>query len=137
MPKFSHIEYRWGIIEHDSLQELDLIGEPPIQDEESGETITAAWFVQVKYRVDTTTKTHIEEFLKQIDTIQPVKGYAALTHWYVSKGGFTEPAKSLLRELGIYFTDLAQFNALAKEFGFLGFPQKSTAIPASNREGRT
>ena len=66
----------------------------------------------------------VEAFLKQIDAIQSVKGYVELTHWYVSKGGFTEPAKALLEELDIYYTDLDQFNALAKEFGYLGFPEK-------------
>lgn len=88
------------------------------------EKVTAAWFVQVKYRESAANRCHVEAFLKQIDTIQEVKGYTALTHWYVSKGGFSKPAQALLQELGMYYTDLAQFNALAKAFGFLGFPEK-------------
>ncbi len=47
-----------------------------------------------------------------------------LTHWYVFQRGFFEPAKELLETLGIYYTDLAQFNELAKAFGYLGFPEK-------------
>ncbi|MEZ4736027.1 MAG: hypothetical protein R3E79_53745 [Caldilineaceae bacterium] len=43
------------------------------------------------------------------------------------QGGFFEPAKALLEELGIYYTDLAQFNELAQAFGYLGFPEKARA----------
>ena len=123
-PKFSHTVNRWGVLEDDKLEELDLIGEYPIVDEETSERATAAWFVQIKYRQDKATKPDIEAFLKQIEAVQGVKAYAHLTHWYISKGGYTEPALTFLQELGIYHTDLVQFNQLAQQFGYLGFPEK-------------
>ncbi|MEM7538384.1 MAG: hypothetical protein AAF639_39815, partial [Chloroflexota bacterium] len=83
---------------------------------------TVAWLVQVKYQNKKTNKTDVEAFLKQIDAVQQAKGYPETNHWYVSKGGYTEPARDLLQELNIYFSDMAQFNALSEIFGFLGFP---------------
>ncbi|MEM7133166.1 MAG: Lrp/AsnC family transcriptional regulator [Chloroflexota bacterium] len=124
LPRFMHIENRWGVIADDSAAELDLVGEYRWWNEEIEERVTSAWFVQVKYRKEKVTRPDAEAFLTQIDAIQTVKGYAALTNWYVSKGGFTEPAQDLLAESSIYYTDLAQFNALAKVFGYLGFPER-------------
>lgn len=124
VPKFRQIEQRWGVIEQETAEELDLIGEYPMLDDVTETQVTAAWFVQVKYRKRAVDKRDVEQFLQQIAAIQNAKNYASLTHWYVSKGGFTAPAQALLQELGIYYTDLAQFNALAKVFGIWGFPEK-------------
>ena len=124
VPRFMHVENRWGVIADNSAAELDLIGEYRWWNDEIEERVTSAWFVQVKYRKEKVTKPDAEAFLAQIDAIQAVKGYATLTNWYVSKGGFTEPAQELLAESGIYHTDLAQFNELAKVFGYLGFPER-------------
>ncbi|MBV7335037.1 hypothetical protein KFU94_43740 [Chloroflexi bacterium TSY] len=124
VPKFDHIEHRWGVIADDGTQELDLIGEYQLWDGEREEWATGAWFVQVKYRKEKANKSHVERFLQQIDAVQSIKEYAEQSHWFVSKGGFTEPAKMSLAKLGFYSTDLVQFNALAREFGYLGFPEK-------------
>jgi len=124
VPRFKHIENRWGILSDDSLKELDLIGEYQIFDELEDKWLKGAWFVQVKYRQDKVTRPKVEEFLAQIQAIQEEKGYAEVTSWYVSKGGFFEPARELLEESEIYYTDLAQFNELAKAFGYLGFPER-------------
>ena len=124
VPRLMHVENRWGVIADNSAEELDLIGEYRWWNEEIEERVTSAWFVQVKYRKEKVTKPDVEAFLSQIDAIQDVKGYATLTNWYVSKGGFTEPAQELLAELDIYYTNLAQFNELARVFGYLGFPEK-------------
>jgi len=43
-----------------------------------------------------------------------------VTRWYFSKQEFTDEAITLLQNEGIYYSDLAQFNALANLFGFLG-----------------
>ncbi|MEM7531101.1 MAG: ATP-binding protein [Chloroflexota bacterium] len=125
VPRFNHIENRWGVIEDDTSKELDLIAEYQIFDSEEETWTQGAWFVQVKYQKTAVTSTKVQEFLEQIDAIQAVKGYDEVTRWYVSKGGYFEPALDLLEEEGIYYTDLKQFNELAQEFGFLGFPEKT------------
>lgn len=146
VPKFKQIDHRWGVIEDGIPNELDLIGEHSFMveaelpkthadelddvqngdDQDEDETVkeeTAAWFVQVKYKKRTTSEANVTAFLTQIETIQSTKGYTHLTQWYVSKGGYTAGAEELLRESSIYFSTLAQFNALAQEFDFLGLPQ--------------
>ncbi|MEM7537316.1 MAG: hypothetical protein AAF639_34415 [Chloroflexota bacterium] len=124
LPRFNKIENRWGIIADDTEEELDLIAEYQIFDDVEETWTQGAWFVQVKYRKTKVTSTNVEEFLNQIDAIQAVKQYDEVTRWYVSKAGYFEPAKGRLEEEEIHYTDLAQFNQLAKVFGFLGFPEK-------------
>ncbi|MEM7537245.1 MAG: AsnC family protein [Chloroflexota bacterium] len=124
VPRFYKIENRWGVIEDGSPKELDLIGEYELYDEEEGTFTSKAWFVQVKYRKDKVTSTQVQEFLNQIHAVQDAKGYDEVTPWYVSRAGYFEPAKDMLEEEEIYYTDLPQFNDLADAFGFLGFPDK-------------
>ncbi|MEM7535595.1 MAG: hypothetical protein AAF639_25690 [Chloroflexota bacterium] len=125
VPDFYKIENRWGVIEEGRPKELDLIGEYQGYDEEAEVFMRLAWFVQVKYRKDKVTSTQVQEFLDQIHAVQDTKGYDEVTPWYVSKAGYSEPAKNRLEEEGIYYTDLQQFNDLADVFGFLGLPEKS------------
>ena len=127
VPKFKQIDHRWGVIEDGEPKELDLIGEYPVPDGDHAdggpdEKQIAAWLVQVKYKKRTTSEADVAAFLAQIDAIQSVKGYAQLTPWYVSKGGYTQGAEDLLHASAIAFSTLAQFNALAQEFDFLGLP---------------
>ena len=127
VPKFKQIDHRWGVIEDGEPKELDLIGECPVPDGDRAddgpdEKQIAAWLVQVKYKKRTTSEADVAAFLAQIDAVQSVKGYAQLTPWYVSKGGYTQGAEDLLRASAIAFSTLSQFNALAQEFDFLGLP---------------
>ena len=124
VPKFSEIEQRWGVIEEGIPNELDLIGEYKLPyDAELGKAPQAAWLVQVKYRKRTTSKAEVEGFIDQVKAVQSAKGYAEMTLWYISKGGYTEEAAVFLSEEGIYCSTLSQFNRLAQAFGFLGWPE--------------
>ncbi|MEM7533284.1 MAG: AsnC family protein [Chloroflexota bacterium] len=125
VPNIHKIENRWGVIEGGDQKELDLIGEYQGYDEEAEVFTRNAWFVQVKYRNNKVTSTDVQRFFEQIHAIKDVRGYDEVTPWYVSKAGYFEPAKKLLEEEGIYYTDLQQFNDLADAFGYLGFPAKS------------
>jgi len=123
-PRFRRIENRWGVLSDDSLKELDLIAKYQIFDSTDETWTRGAWFVQVKYQKEPVTRPKVEAFLEQIEAIQEVKSYDQVISWYVSKGGYFEPAKELLAESEIYYTNLTQFNELAREFGLLGFPEK-------------
>ncbi|MEM7531007.1 MAG: hypothetical protein AAF639_02420 [Chloroflexota bacterium] len=125
VPKIYKIDNPWGVIEEGRPKELDLIGEYQGYDEDEGTFTQKAWFVQVKYRKDKVTSTQVQKFLDQIHAVQDAKSYDEVTPWYVSKAGYTEPAKDRLEEEGIYYTDLGQFNGLADVFGLLGFPDKA------------
>lgn len=131
-PKFDSIDNRWGVIEDGVPKELDLIGEHLLSEDDAKidnisiyrHTVqrSSAWMVQVKYRQRKTSKTDVENFLQHVETVTLTKGYTQVARWYFSKGGYTSDAETLLREEGIYFSTLAQFNALAQQFGFLGLP---------------
>ncbi|MEM7134814.1 MAG: ATP-binding protein [Chloroflexota bacterium] len=128
VPKFTQIDQRWGVVEDGVPNELDLLGEYPcltnieLPEDAPIEEQTAAWLVQVKYKKRTTSEDDVAAFLKQVESIRATKGYDQVTLWYVSKGGYTKDAESLLRTSNIYFSTLEQFNALAQQFDFLGLP---------------
>ena len=81
-----------------------------------------AWMVQVKYTQKRRSSTDIRDFKKQVEIVSAKNQYAFVKSWYVSKGGFTKPARQLLEESGILFSDRAEFNKLANLFGFFGLP---------------
>lgn len=115
LPRLINLERREGVIKAGAYNEIDLIGEYRLPQRERG-----AWLVSVRYRQQKMGPGEIEKFLGHCEVVQAEKGYMAVTRWYFSKAGFTEPALDLLEAEGLYFSDLAQVNALAQVFGFLG-----------------
>ena len=85
-------------------------------------TKTSAWLVQVRYTKDPMGSPEIRKFLKQLKAVTAEKKYASYLGWYVCKGGFRKPARKLLEEAGVLFSDREQFNKLANQFGFFGLP---------------
>ena len=85
-------------------------------------TKTSAWLVQVRYTKDPMGSPEIRKFLKQVEAVTTEKKYISYLGWYVCKGGFRKPARKLLEEAGVLFSDREQFNKLANQFGFFGLP---------------
>ena len=112
------MERRTGIIEDGKPIEIDAIGEYTASDGES----VAAWMVQVRYKGKKTTRPDVVTFIEEVEKVRAERGYDEVIRWYFSKSGFTEPAKTLLQEEGIYHNDLQGFNSLANVFGFMGLP---------------
>ncbi|MCE7981926.1 MAG: hypothetical protein DYG89_12090 [Caldilinea sp. CFX5] len=81
---------------------------------------TGAWLVSVRHRQQKMSEADVRQFFDHCANVRTEKRYAAVQCWYVSKAGFTRPALTLLQAEGVYASDLAQFNALAQQFGFLG-----------------
>ncbi|MCP4105434.1 MAG: ATP-binding protein [Desulfobacteraceae bacterium] len=122
LPKFTNIERRGGIVDKGIPVEIDLTGERT--DAGSDDTVVqSAWIVQVKYTKDPIGPDDIRKFLDQADKIIEKKAYASVTCWYFSKKGYTKAASECLRQAGVLFSTLEQFNALAKLVGFFGLPE--------------
>jgi hypothetical protein len=81
-----------------------------------------AWLVQVRYTTKKMSAPAIRKFLKQVEEVTKENKYHEPQGWYVCKGGFTKPARKLLKEAGFLCSDRAQFNKLANLFGFFGLP---------------
>ncbi|MEM7531100.1 MAG: ATP-binding protein [Chloroflexota bacterium] len=116
---FIKLQRRAGIIEDGKPIEIDVIGEYNASDGES----VGAWMVQVRYKGKKTTRPDVVTYLEEVEKVRADRGYDEVIHWYFSKSGFTEPAKLLLQEEGVYHNDLHQFNDLAQIFGFMGLPK--------------
>ncbi|MCP4347306.1 MAG: ATP-binding protein [Desulfobacterales bacterium] len=122
LPKFENIERRGGIVHKGIPVEVDLTGEWTEGDsDDPGKT--SAWIVQVKYTKDPIGPDDIRKFLDQADKIIEKKAYANVTRWYFSKKGYTKAASECLRQAGVLYSTLEQFNALAKLSGFFGLPE--------------
>jgi len=115
LPEMKQIERREGVIKKGVYNEIDVIGEYSMRNETKG-----AWLVSVRYRDKKMGVGEVEKFIKHAAATQQEKGYAQVTRWYFSKQGFTQGAKELLRDKGIFHSDLGEFNGLANLFGFLG-----------------
>ena len=147
LPVFSSIQNRAGIVQEGIVIEIDLIGlwsfTTPLpeeacreveieEDSETGEVIipepkenppqSGAWLVQVRYTQKPQGSPAIRKFLKQVEAMVGEKKYDFVQSWYVCKGGFTKPARKLLEEAGVLYSDRESFNKLANLFGFFGLP---------------
>lgn len=116
LPKIDKLERRGGVVKEGIMNEIDLIGEWRLPADGG----TGVWLVSVRHRQQKMGETDVRQFLDHCANVRTEKGYAAVQCWYVSKAGFTRPALTLLQTEGVYASDLAQFNALAQQFGFLG-----------------
>jgi len=79
-----------------------------------------AWLVSVRYRDKKMGVGEVEKFIQHAAATQQEKAYEQVTRWYFSKRGFTQDAQELLRDEGIFHSDVDEFNGLANLFGFLG-----------------
>ncbi len=122
LPEFANIERRGGIVHKGIPIEIDLTGEW-IETDSDDTTVMSAWIVQVKYTKDPIGSDDIRKFLDQTDKIMEKKVYRNLTRWYFSKKGYTKAASECLRQAGVLYSTLGQFNALAKLSGFFGLPK--------------
>ncbi|MCP4347216.1 MAG: hypothetical protein GY795_17020 [Desulfobacterales bacterium] len=122
LPKFRNIERRGGIVHKGIPVEIDLTGEWT-EDNSDDSTEISAWIVQVKYTKDPVGPDDIRKFLDQTDKITEKKVFRNLTRWYFSKKGYTKAASECLRQSGVLYSTLGQFNALAKLSGFFGLPE--------------
>jgi len=133
LPKFDQMQSRRGIVKDGIAIEIDLIclypievsgevAEEPKQTPPKSMSKTSAWLVQVRYTKDPMGSPAIRKFLKQIQAVTFDAKYATYLGWYVCKGGFTKPARKLLEEAGVLFSDREQFNKLANQFCFFGLP---------------
>ena len=118
LPRFATRHHRFGILQSNVFQEIDLIGETYSPQKPGSVT----WLVQVKYTKDAVGEAEVHQFFEQIKMVQAEKQYAQVACWYVSKGGFTKRAVALLREQGVLMSDHERFNRLANLFGLLGLP---------------
>ncbi len=119
LPYLNHIQRRQGVIEQGHIHEIDVIGEYRLNSLLEGNAALGAWLVSVRYRKERMGEQEVQNFIKHAYAFQAEKQYGDVTLWYFSKAGFTEGAKKQLQQAGIYFSDLAQFNALADLFGLL------------------
>jgi len=124
LPYMQDILRRVGIINGGHAYEIDVIGEHSLNgyrdgQNQDGQNGLGAWLVSVRYQKGKMTKPNVEQFIRQAAEVQAEKQYGAVTRWYFSKAGFTGPAQLLLREEGIYFSDLDEFNGLSGLFGLL------------------
>jgi hypothetical protein len=119
LPTFETIERRGGVVKAGVPIEIDLAGEWTLPENKT----RAAWLVQVKYTQDPIGKDAVQQFLAQAESVLANEGYASVTRWYVCKSGYTREAKQALEEVGVLYSDLTQFNALANLFDFFGLPK--------------
>ncbi|MCP4106633.1 MAG: ATP-binding protein [Desulfobacteraceae bacterium] len=122
LPKFDNIERRGGIVHKGIPVEIDLTGEWTDADLDDT-AMQSAWIVQVKYTEAPIGPDDIRKFLDQADKIIEKKAYANVTLWYFSKKGYTKAASECLRQAGVLYSTLGQFNALAKLSEFFGLPE--------------
>ncbi|MEM7537745.1 MAG: hypothetical protein AAF639_36580 [Chloroflexota bacterium] len=118
LPHFDTIERRGGTVERGIKIELDIIGEYKRADEDT----RGAWIVEVKYTQERIGADLIRHFINNSKTFQAKTNYAAVTHWYFSKSGFTKDAIKLLASENILYNDWKQFRLLARQLGYLGLP---------------
>ncbi|MEM7535117.1 MAG: hypothetical protein AAF639_23275 [Chloroflexota bacterium] len=118
LPPFTKIERRGGIVQKNKPFEMDLICEYALPNGGIG-----AWMVQVKYWKDPVGEKEIREFLDSVQRIANEKGYADVTRWYFCKQGYRAKAEAMLKQHGVLYSMLEEFNAFAKLFDFFGLPE--------------
>ncbi len=119
LPHFAKLERRGGIIKAGVPIEIDLIGEWTKDEGHENH----GWLVQIKYTKEPVDKETVEHFFKQTEALCQAQNFATVTRWYFCKGGFRKTAAEALKQEGVLYSDLAQFNALAKLVGFFGLPE--------------
>lgn len=119
LPHMNNIRRREGVIKEGVPYEIDVVGEYNLKFIDESNADLGVWYVSVRYRKERMNEKEVEAFIKQVDMVQQERQYGEVVRWYFSKAGFTEEAKERLRQEGIYFSDLDQFNELADLFGLL------------------
>lgn len=119
LPRMENIDRREGIIKAGAIHEVDVVGEYRLYNRQEGNAAFGAWLVSVCYRKEKMGPKEIDAFLQHAAALQAEKQYGEVKLWYFSKAGFTKTAMQRLVDENIYFSDLAQFNALADLFGLL------------------
>jgi len=84
--------------------------------------------VESKFRRQPATKPQVERFGRACRALEKQNRLKAVTGWFVSASGFTEPARAYAREQGLLTSDLAQLNALLAQFGLKKL-ELITALP--------
>ncbi|MEM7532272.1 MAG: hypothetical protein AAF639_08850, partial [Chloroflexota bacterium] len=122
--QFRFIERRGGVVIAGDKVEIDVIGSWFIP--ETKQTQEGMWLVESKYLKDKVDSGQVAHFIKQSNKFMvksdETKRYVEIHRWFFSKAGFTGPAIQLLEREGIYYSDWAQFYALATLLGFRGLP---------------
>ncbi|MEM7538126.1 MAG: ATP-binding protein [Chloroflexota bacterium] len=122
--QFRFIERRGGFVIAGDKVEIDVIGSWFIP--ETMQSQEGMWLVESKYLQAKVDKGQVEHFIKQSNKFMvksdETKRYVEIHRWFFSKAGFTGPAIKLLEQEGIYYSDWAQFYALATLLDFRGLP---------------
>lgn len=119
LPRMEKIRRREGTLTDDKLHKIDVIGEYKLHNQQEGNGGLGTWLVAVRYRQERMGEQEVAAFIDHVAALQAERGYGAVTRWFVSKAGFTQAATARSQTEGIYFSDLAHFNALADLFGLL------------------
>jgi len=114
-----HIERRVGVVKEGVPHEIDLVSEYKLYNGEFGNPGKGAWFVSVRFRQQKMGEKEVEAFMHDAALLQESRQYGNVIRWYFSKAGFTTTAQARLRQEGIHFSDLAQFNLLADKLGVM------------------